>query len=252
MRLRRGKGATALAFAVVASALGTAPVAVAAPDGPGLAASTDDGDPVGGTAPSVWPRPQSMRATGAPVAVPEDVVLVTGPTGAPATATAAEPYTPGTPFAPYAPGVTPVRPAPSSPPASASSGSPDGTLDPYAVEALRSVLREAGARRIDTAREGDDLPAHALVVRVGSEAAHTGRWGAGSAAGAGTSALERSLAALGAAPRADLPTGGYRLAVAGPAGAPRSRSPGSGRTASSTRCRRSASWCARTARSPGR
>ncbi|MFF0141659.1 beta-N-acetylglucosaminidase domain-containing protein [Streptomyces sp. NPDC005227] len=202
MRLRRAKGTTALAFAVVASALGTAPVAVAAPPDAGPTASADDAESTGGAVPSVWPRPQSLRANGSPVAVPDEVVLVTGPAGA-----TAAPYAPGTPHTPFAPGVTSDRYAPAPPDTS------DGTLDPYAVEALRAVLREAGARKISTAREGDVVPARALVVRVGTEAARTGRWGANSVPGTGPSSLERALTALGAAPRADLPTGGYRLAV---------------------------------------
>ncbi|MFJ4891791.1 beta-N-acetylglucosaminidase domain-containing protein [Streptomyces sp. NPDC088788] len=209
MRLRRAKGTTALAFAVVASALGTAPVAVAAPPDAGPAASADDAGSTAGGVPSVWPRPQSLRAKGSPVTVPDEVVLVTGPAGA-----TAAPYAPGTPHTPYAPGVTTDRHATASPAAPAAApGTSDGTPDPYAVEALRSVLREAGARRIGTAREGDALPAHALVVRLGTEAAGSGRWGANGVPGAGPSALERALTALGAAPRADLPTGGYRLAV---------------------------------------
>lgn len=211
MRLRRAKGTTALAFAVVASALGTAPVAVAAPPGSGPAVSADDAESTAGV-PSVWPRPQSLRAGGTPVAVPDEVVLVTGHAGAPT----AGPYAPGVPHAPYAPGVT-TDPRTSTPPGTAAgpdaSAASDGTLDPYAVEALRAVLREAGARRIGTAREGDVLPAHALVVRLGTEAAHADRWSATALPGARPSALERALTALGAAPRADLPSGGYRLAV---------------------------------------
>ncbi|MEW2165725.1 beta-N-acetylglucosaminidase domain-containing protein [Streptomyces sp. NPDC007084] len=205
-------------------------MAVAAPHGPGPAVAADDGSAADaestGGAPSVWPRPQSLRANGAPVAVPDEVVLVTGPAGAPASGATADPYAPGAPHTPYAPGVTlpsPYAPAPSgpsnapeAPEASDVSEASDGTLDPYAVEVLRAVLREAGARRISTAREGDPLPERALVVRLGTEAAHAGRWdarGAASLPGARPSALERALTSLGAAPRADIPSGGYRLAV---------------------------------------
>ncbi|MFF1625932.1 beta-N-acetylglucosaminidase domain-containing protein [Streptomyces sp. NPDC058272] len=226
MRLRRGKGAVALASAVVAGALSTAPAAVASPPAP--TASAGDREPVALDPPAVWPRPQSLRAGGAPVAVTREVALVT-----------------------------------------------DTTTDPYALDALRAVLRHAGARTITSARDGDTLPAHALIVRAGQETVRPGgetapgnqggangapsahssyspqsprspqpprspqsahspqpahsqyspyAFGghAGSAAGEGahalgpraaTSALERALTALGAAPRADLPTGGYRLAV---------------------------------------
>ncbi|MEU4168589.1 beta-N-acetylglucosaminidase domain-containing protein [Streptomyces sp. NPDC026665] len=201
MRLGRGKGAAALAFAVVASTFVTAPAALAAPPGP--AASAGDREPAGSTGPAVWPRPQSLRANGTPVTVTDEVVLVT-----PAPRTAGNPvpggsYAPGAPLAPYAPGV------------SVDAYAPDSDLDPYALEALRALLRRAGARTITTARDGDALPARALVVRLGTDAADTGGRGAGSfglTSGA-SGPLERALTALGAAPRADLPSGGYRLAV---------------------------------------
>ncbi|WP_405917110.1 beta-N-acetylglucosaminidase domain-containing protein [Streptomyces sp. NBC_00728] len=209
MRLGRGKGATVLAFAVVASAFATAPAAVAAPHGP--AASADDVEPATGAVPAVWPRPQSLRATGTPVAVTDEVVLVTGtaasgspgPFGGARSGFAAGSYAPGTPVTPYAPGV------------SVDADTPDSAPDPYALEALRALLRQAGARTITTARDGDALPAHALVVRVGTDPANSGRQGAGSFSGArvASGSLERALTSLGAAPRADLPSGGYRLAV---------------------------------------
>ncbi|MGW7607131.1 beta-N-acetylglucosaminidase domain-containing protein [Streptomyces sp. NPDC054766] len=197
MRLGRGRGATALAFAVVASAFGTAPAAVAATHGP--AASADDRKPVGSSVPAVWPRPQSLRANGTPVGVTDEVVLVSGTTNPAASGS----YSPGAPLTPYAPGV------------SIDANTTDSALDPYALEALRDLLRQAGARTITTARDGDALPAHALVVRVGTDSANTGRQGAGSFAGApaASGSLERALTSLGAAPRADLPSGGYRLAV---------------------------------------
>jgi hyaluronoglucosaminidase len=134
----RRKRAAALAFAVVAGALGATPAAVAAPPVPGTAtASPDSAQP--GVA--VWPRPQSLRANGAPVAVTEEVALVV-----------------------------------------------DGTADPYAVEVLRELLREAGARRIADVAAGEPLPAGALVVRAGRE---------------------RSRGDV----RYELPSGGYRLTV---------------------------------------
>ncbi|MFF4348618.1 beta-N-acetylglucosaminidase domain-containing protein [Streptomyces sp. NPDC001530] len=180
MQLRRGKGAAALAFAIVASALGAAPAAVAAPHAP--TASTDDHEAVESGVPAVWPRPQSLRAGGTPVAVTDEVVLVT-----------------------------------------------DATTDPYALDALHTALSRAGARKITAARQGDALPAGALVVRAGQETAYGSTRGrayafgghAGSAASEGAHALgsraasplDKALTALGAAPRADLPAGGYRLAV---------------------------------------
>ncbi|GGW28266.1 beta-N-acetylglucosaminidase domain-containing protein [Streptomyces caelestis] len=115
MGLRRGKRAAALAVAVVAGTLGTPPAAVAAPPVPGATAT-----PAPDTAEpdlSVWPRPQSLRANGAPVAVTDEVALITDP-----------------------------------------------AADRYAVETLRDLLRQAGARRItDSARPG------ALVVRARAE-----------------------------------------------------------------------------------
>ncbi|MFI7013324.1 beta-N-acetylglucosaminidase domain-containing protein [Streptomyces sp. NPDC050164] len=115
MGLRRGKRAAALAVAVVAGTLGTPPAAVAAPPVPGATAT-----PAPDTAEpdlSVWPRPQSLRANGAPVAVTDEVALISDP-----------------------------------------------TADRYSVEALRDLLRQAGARRItDSAAPG------ALVVRVRTE-----------------------------------------------------------------------------------
>ncbi|MFE2301853.1 beta-N-acetylglucosaminidase domain-containing protein [Streptomyces sp. NPDC059445] len=207
MRLGRGKGATALAFAVVASTFVTAPAALAAPHGP--AASADDREPAGGdqaagsTAPAVWPRPQSLRANGTPVTVTDEVVLVTPAADTSGGSRPAGSYAPGVPLAPHAPGV------------SVDAYAPDSDLDPYALEALRALLRQAGARTITTARDGDTLPAHALVVRLGTDTADTGGRGAGTfgVPPAASRSLERALTALGAAPRADLPSGGYRLAV---------------------------------------
>ncbi|MFF7789295.1 beta-N-acetylglucosaminidase domain-containing protein [Streptomyces sp. NPDC007991] len=136
MGLRRGKRAAALAVAVVAGTLGSAPAAVAAPPVPDTTAA-----PVADSAGpglSVWPRPQSLRANGAPVAVPDEVALITEP-----------------------------------------------TADPYAVETLRALLRQAGARRVtDSAGPG------ALVVRLRTEPVRRGD-------------------------RHALPAGGYELSVGG-------------------------------------
>ncbi|MFH8606416.1 beta-N-acetylglucosaminidase domain-containing protein [Streptomyces sp. NPDC018029] len=174
MQLRRRKGAAAIAVAVIAGTLGGAHGALAAPGAPGRpgvpATSPDGGGKDGRGAavsdlPSVWPRPQSMSAAGSAVTVGDDVVLVT------------------------ADGRT-------------SQGKPDGAdADPYALEALRAVLRDAGARRITEVRDGDPLPAGGtLVVRAG-----------------GTGA-DRALRSLGAREHGDLPAGGYRLAVGRVAG----------------------------------
>ncbi|MGW7076347.1 beta-N-acetylglucosaminidase domain-containing protein [Streptomyces sp. NPDC054866] len=69
--------------------------------------------------------------------------------------------------------------------------------DPYAMDALRTLLRDAGARRITEVKEGEQFPTGGgrLVVR---------------AEGAGA---DQALRTLGARARGDLPSGGYRLAV---------------------------------------
>ncbi|MFD9932682.1 beta-N-acetylglucosaminidase domain-containing protein [Streptomyces massasporeus] len=116
MGLRRGKRAAALAVAVVAGSLAAPPAAMAAPSPPGTTATTPTPDSAGADL-SVWPRPQSLRANGAPVAMPDEVALIT-----------------------------------------------DAQADPAAVDALRELLRQAGARRItDAAGPG------ALVVRARTE-----------------------------------------------------------------------------------
>ncbi|MFF5155716.1 beta-N-acetylglucosaminidase domain-containing protein [Streptomyces sp. NPDC000348] len=131
MRLRRGRtanaGRAALVLAVLTGTLGAAPAAVAAPPAPGATASPDaTASPAIGTAraaeASVWPRPHSLRANGAPVAVTEEVALTA-----------------------------------------------DATADAYALDALRALLREAGARRFTA--PGAQVPEGALVVRVGRERA---------------------------------------------------------------------------------
>ncbi|RII19503.1 O-GlcNAcase NagJ precursor [Streptomyces sp. YIM 130001] len=76
----------------------------------------------------------------------------------------------------------------------------DENTDPYAVQALRTLLREAGARQITEVPAGAAPPADGLLVR------------AGQAAG-GRSGASRALGAMRAPERGDLPSGGYRLAV---------------------------------------
>ncbi|MGC9499068.1 beta-N-acetylglucosaminidase domain-containing protein [Streptomyces sp. WG7] len=66
----------------------------------------------------------------------------------------------------------------------------DASADPYAVEALRTLLGQAGARRITTPAAGGRPPAGALVVRAETEEPQ-GRGGS----------------------RKGLPSGGYRLSV---------------------------------------
>ncbi|MFJ5216145.1 beta-N-acetylglucosaminidase domain-containing protein [Streptomyces sp. NPDC088354] len=64
--------------------------------------------------------------------------------------------------------------------------------DPYALDVLRRILREAGAREL---RDSADVPRGALTVYADGDGADT------------------ALRALGAPPVGDLPSGGYRLAV---------------------------------------
>ncbi len=65
--------------------------------------------------------------------------------------------------------------------------------DPYALEAIRAVLREAGAQRVVEASSGEGVTG--TVVYADGPGA------------------ERALRRLGAAETGDLPSGGYRLAV---------------------------------------
>ncbi|MFJ4878045.1 beta-N-acetylglucosaminidase domain-containing protein [Streptomyces sp. NPDC088745] len=65
--------------------------------------------------------------------------------------------------------------------------------DAYAVNALRSVLRGAGAHTLYEVAPGEPLPPRGLVVRAG--------------------AADEAMAALRAPATGDLPRGGYRIAV---------------------------------------
>ncbi|WP_250286801.1 beta-N-acetylglucosaminidase domain-containing protein [Streptomyces atroolivaceus] len=144
MQLGRRRHATAVAVAVIGGLLGPfVPAAVAAPVTPaGPVATTPDraGD---ARLPDVWPRPQSIKASGQAVALGTEVTLLAGP-----------------------------------------------EADPYAVESLRALLRDAGVRTVHEA-----LPGRGPVIRLG-----------GTDAG-------RALRALRAPERADLPSGGYRVGV---------------------------------------
>ncbi|MGW4216180.1 beta-N-acetylglucosaminidase domain-containing protein [Streptomyces bacillaris] len=146
MRFGRRKQATAVAVAVIGGLLSPfAPAAGAAPAppaDPGKPPATSPDRADNARPPAVWPRPQSIRATGQAL-----------PLGAEATVVAA----------------------------------PDA--DPYAVAELRSLLREAGVTTVH-----QSLPGRGPLIRIGGP-------GAGEA-----------LRALRAPDRADLPTGGYRLA----------------------------------------
>ncbi|WP_406450124.1 beta-N-acetylglucosaminidase domain-containing protein [Streptomyces sp. NBC_00876] len=149
MQLRRRKRATAVAVAVLGGLLSTGvPAAVAAPSVPGSTAVTSPDRTDDATLPTVWPRPQSIKAAGSPVALSGQVTLVAG-----------------------------------------------AQADPYAVEALRTVLRDAGVRTVHEA-----LPGAGPVIRFGGDGAVD------------------ALRTLRAPDRADLPMGGYRIAVGRVAG----------------------------------
>ncbi|MBB5117535.1 hyaluronoglucosaminidase [Streptomyces eurocidicus] len=71
----------------------------------------------------------------------------------------------------------------------------DPGTDPYAIEALRGILRGLGARTVVDAAPGGTPPPSGLIVYAGGQAA------------------ENALRALGAPAAGDLPRGGYRLAT---------------------------------------
>ncbi|MER5441305.1 beta-N-acetylglucosaminidase domain-containing protein [Streptomyces sp. NPDC002790] len=91
--------------------------------------------------------------------------------------------------------------------------------DPYAVDAVRKTLADAGARDVRQVHTEADVPGGArLVVRLG-----TGAPGARTAArhhSPEAGPLDATLRGLGASARGDLPSGGYRLAVGRVAGTP--------------------------------
>ncbi|MER5682166.1 beta-N-acetylglucosaminidase domain-containing protein [Streptomyces sp. NPDC002205] len=149
MRLRHRKHATAVAVAVLGGLLSTGtPAAFAAPSDPGSPAVTTPDRTDEGALPTVWPRPQTIKASGAAVPLPNEVTLVA-----------------------------------------------DAHADPYAVDAARQVLRDAGVRTVHEA-----LPGRGPVIRLGGDGA------------------QDALRTLRAPERADLPSGGYRIAVGTVAG----------------------------------
>lgn len=123
-------------------------------DGPGRSRGTGDtgapspaaADTASARVPSVWPRPQSLTATGPSVRLGDEVTLLA-----------------------------------------------DEDADPYALAALRELLRAAGVRTVHAG-----LPGRGPVFRV---------------AGPSGEAAEDALSALRVPDRIDLPRGGYRLAT---------------------------------------
>ncbi|MFF4530456.1 beta-N-acetylglucosaminidase domain-containing protein [Streptomyces sp. NPDC001407] len=86
----------------------------------------------------------------------------------------------------------------------------DSGTDPYTLDALRAVLRAAGARTVVDAAPGGTPPPSGLIVLAGGQAA------------------EDALKALGAPAAGDLPAGGYRLATGQVDGRPTAALAGNG------------------------
>ncbi|MFE3494232.1 beta-N-acetylglucosaminidase domain-containing protein [Streptomyces sp. NPDC059175] len=143
----RKQTATAVAVAVMGGLLGTAP-AVAAPHVPGAPTAAVPEREDAASLPTVWPRPQSLKANGRAVPLGEEVTLLVG-----------------------------------------------AGADPYAVDVVRELLRAAGVRTVHAS-----LPGRGTVLHLGDSGA------------------QEALRALRAAERADLPDGGYRIAVGRVAG----------------------------------
>ncbi|MEU7038679.1 beta-N-acetylglucosaminidase domain-containing protein [Streptomyces sp. NPDC046237] len=122
-------------------------------------------------------------------------LLGSGLTGAAQAAPVSPVITPDVPQSPAGPGVWPrpqsLRAAgPAVPLGDEVTLLTDAGADPYAVAALREVLRAAGVRTVHTS-----LPGGGTVIRAGSAAS------------------QEAMRSLRVAERADLPRGGYRLAT---------------------------------------
>ncbi|MEV6728762.1 beta-N-acetylglucosaminidase domain-containing protein [Streptomyces sp. NPDC051364] len=208
MQLRGRKRATAAAVAVIGTLLGGGvfagpPAAFAAPSAPALPGPDPAAGPAAGTAAGHANGPAAGPATGSAAAPGSD----------PATGLAPGPaFDPG-PDAPRAAAEGPaVWPRPQSMTADAAREVPLGAeavlvaapdADPYAVGLVRTALRAAGVRTLHEPAPGAPLPERGTVVRLQGPDA------------------QEALRALGAAPAAgaaELPNGGYRLAVGKAAG----------------------------------
>ncbi|MGC5361650.1 beta-N-acetylglucosaminidase domain-containing protein [Streptomyces sp. DT24] len=196
MRIGRGThgAAVAVAVAVIGGLLGTGtPTALAAP--------VDLAAPAAFATPAA-PRP-TVAAPGPKATATHTTIHTAAPTATTVSGPAAlSPKTAAAP-GPKAPALPAVWPKPQS--VRVSGPAVPLTIevtvvagpgaDPYAVDTLGEVLREAGVRTVHRA-----LPGRGPVIRLG---------------GAGA---EDALRTLGAAGRTDLPAGGYRLAVGQVAG----------------------------------
>ncbi|MEV7089638.1 beta-N-acetylglucosaminidase domain-containing protein [Streptomyces sp. NPDC093085] len=146
--------ATALTVAVLGGLLGTAPAALAAPGDPAGSPAASAADRTSRDAlPSVWPRPQTIRAAGQSVALGDEATVVAG-----------------------------------------------AGADPYAVRELAALLRSAGVRTVHSVSAADGPPQDGPVILAGGTGARA------------------ALDALRVPGQADLPSGGYRLAVGTVAG----------------------------------
>ncbi|WP_415950401.1 beta-N-acetylglucosaminidase domain-containing protein [Streptomyces sp. KLOTTS4A1] len=87
----------------------------------------------------------------------------------------------------------------------------DKGADPYALEALREVLRSAGARRIAVVTDAERLPGAGLLVRAGHSQGRTSP--AALRPRRDDAGAQAALRALKVAERADLPSGGYRIGI---------------------------------------
>lgn len=180
MGFRGRKRATAAAVAVIGTLLGGS---VAATPAGALAAPAAPGTP---GAPGTRGAPAAPAPLLDPVPVPAPTL---GPGADPARA------------ATDGPAVWPRPQSMSADPAHAVPLGAEAVLvapadvDPYAAQVVRDALRGAGVRTLHERADGEPLPERIPVVRLQGPDA------------------ERALAALGANGAADLPAGGYRLAV---------------------------------------
>ncbi|MCB5169755.1 beta-N-acetylglucosaminidase domain-containing protein [Streptomyces bambusae] len=183
MQFRGRKRTTATAVAVIggllAGGLTTAPGVLAAPSPAPTAGRTPDPDGKpgagpGGRAPVPAQRPVGQDSAGPPPAGTAEIAAA--------------------PVVWPRPQSLDVRGAPVRLGTEAVLVAPAGT-DPYALDVLRGVLREAGVTTLREWPASAPPPAGAVVVRAQGPDA------------------EAALRALGAAEAGDLPAGGYRLAV---------------------------------------
>ncbi len=89
----------------------------------------------------------------------------------------------------------------------------DETADPYAIEALHTLLRATGARRITEVTDASRLPGPGLLVRAGRDQGRISPATLRPQNDGARSGADSALRALRLAERGDLPSGGYRIGV---------------------------------------